>query len=787
MRTAIPGAGGRRWTFRPRKISIKAAIYSWILVIATLVLYLAFTLPYQKRIFIDNMSSEARNIASSISQVTAAAIVAEDYSSSIDHCMKVLKDSGSLVYVVITRKDGFSLVHTGTEWKQERLGGIWTPSKALREVGGEFLRSDLAKKEVFHYTYPFKYSGIDWGWIHIGFSVEGYHRNLRALYLRTLLLLGVCIVLTFIGSLMFSRKLTGPIGTLDEITQRVAAGDLEGKADVRTGDELESLADSFNRMTEALQRSRKDLLVAREYTEGIIRSLNEALIVVNVNGFIVSANKAALDLLGYAEGEIIGQSIAAVLGEPERAVLEQFAAESQRTGGERGPAVSSERGYRSKDGRTIPVLFSASTIEEASGRAGGYVCVAMDITDRKKAEADLRKSKEEAETASRTKSQFLANMSHEIRTPMNGILGMTELLLVTELSGVQRKYAETAHVSGVKLLALLNDILDFSKIEAGKLELKNADFRLDRTIQEIVELLAAKAGEKGLHLRYAIHDSVPESLRGDPSRLHQVLVNLVGNAVKFTEKGSVEIGVRAVDGADGAPFLRFEVSDTGIGIGPSQREKIFESFSQVDGSTSRQHGGTGLGLAISKQLIGMMGGEIGVLGELGKGSTFWFTLPLRKSHFALPPHSGPPARPAASKQVPLRGRVLLAEDNPVNQEVTRAMLASFGLEATIVGNGSEALEALSGDGFDAVLMDCQMPGMDGYEATKEVRKRESSKSGPEGSPPRIPIIALTAHAMQGDREFCLAAGMDDYLTKPIRAESLREITWKVAGRRYCGL
>jgi CheY-like chemotaxis protein len=261
-----------------------------------------------------------------------------------------------------------------------------------------------------------------------------------------------------------------------------------------------------------------------------------------------------------------------------------------------------------------------------------------------------------------------------------------------------------------------------------------------------------------------------------------VLVNLVGNAVKFTGEGTVEIAVRPAAGKDGAALLRFEVSDTGIGIGPSQREHIFESFSQVDGSSSRQHGGTGLGLAISKQLVGMMGGEIGVESEPGIGSTFWFTLPLRAAHFALPPQVEPPPAAEPADRAELKGRVLLAEDNPVNQEVTRAMLAAIGLQATVVENGALALDASAAERFDAILMDCQMPGMDGYEATRKLREREEASRGPGGAVPHIPVIALTAHAMQGDREICLSAGMDDYLAKPFSAAALK----KVLAKWLCG-
>jgi PAS domain S-box-containing protein len=777
MRNRDSREGGWWRIFRPRKIFLRAAVFSWILVIGALSLYLAFTLLEQKQIVVDNLGSEAQNIAASISQVTATAIVAEDYSSAIDHCMKVLKDSPSILYVVITRNDGFSLVQTKAGWKQQRLGGLWLPKSARTSSSG-FLESGLIGKEVFHFSYPFGYSGIDWGWIHIGLSLDKYRRILHDLYFRTAILSVACILLALATSLAFSRKLTAPINVLDHVTRKVASGDLSAKADVRTGDELESLADSFNRMTEALQESRRELLAAQQYTEGIIRSLNDALVVVDESGVIRSANTAILSLLGYTEEEILGKPVGMLFAGVAPGHLRSLS--GVPVDGDPGsPAASSERIYRSKDGREIPVLFSVSAVRDSAGTEGGYACVAMDITERKQTEAELTRSKEEAEAASRAKSQFLANMSHEIRTPMNGILGMTELLLATGITGPQRRYAETAHNSGEKLLTIINDILDFSKIEAGKLELEDIDFDPGRAVRDVVELLSVPAKEKGLTLSFTMDEGVPRALNGDPTRLHQVLVNLVGNAIKFTEKGDVRIRVEPVSGANDPPLLRFEVEDQGIGIAPEQQARIFEPFSQADGSSTRRHGGTGLGLAISRQLVGMMGGDIGVTSARGSGATFWFTFPAR-----LP--AGRESRKSAGTiagrrrgDQRLSGRILLVEDNPVNQEVTEAMLANLGLDVTICGNGQEALDTLAIGRYDAVLMDCQMPRMDGYEATGILRRRESE--GPGAS--RTPVIALTAHAMQGDRELCLAAGMDDYLAKPFSFAALAEVLakWLASG------
>jgi two-component system, sensor histidine kinase and response regulator len=648
-----------------------------------------------------------------------------------------------------------------------------------------------------------------------------------------------------------------------------------------------------------------------------IRSVHDAVTVTDLDGNIIFVNDAAVKVFGYARDEAIGQHVSIFHSTQNPPALVKEVISSGEAGHWEGEMLS-----RRQDGTEFPIFLSASDIQDETGQAIAIVGVSQDISERKRAFQELHKAKETAEAASRAKSEFLANMSHEIRTPMNGIIGMTELALDTELTAEQSEYLTLVKFSADSLLGVINDILDFSKIEAGKLELGLEEFNLQDCVDEVMKALSVRADQKGLELAYSLHPGVPELIIGDPGRLRQILVNLVGNAIKFTERGEVIVSVEAEAQTDDEVLLHFKIRDTGIGVPPEKQKIIFESFTQADGSTTRKYGGTGLGLTISLQLVEMMCGQIWIESPVAftngsvPGSMFHFTasfgtaqssvrtehapyladlaglqvlviddnatnrriLEVQLTSWQMKPTgidrpgaalsairqaaaAGTPFKlaildlhmpeidglalaeqikkepegsnlkiiimsssvqqnqarhrdwsidakllkpvkatellsvirvamgedgriKAQSGQVVLKSahpaRVLLAEDNRVNQELIKRLLEKWGHASIIAHNGNEALALCEDAKFDCVLMDLQMPEVNGFEATAVIRERE------RGSGTHTQIIALTAHALKGDRERCIDAGMDDYVSKPIEAAKLFDVIEAAIKRNLAG-
>ncbi len=489
-----------------------------------------------------------------------------------------------------------------------------------------------------------------------------------------------------------------------------------------------------------------------------------AIIATDLEGRITLFNAGAERILGHGAAEMLGQS----------------------TPWELHPQEEREWTGVRKDGSPVTVHLVGTDLHDSAGQVSGYLTLATDVTDRHRAEEALRQARDTAQSANEAKSNFLASMSHEIRNPLGAIIGMVELLQQGAVSDEQRAQLRTLATTAETLLSLINDILDFSKIEAGKLELEQAPFDPRAVVADVVDVFSLPARRKGLTLASRVADDLPPAVLGDAGRLRQVLLNLVGNAIKFTSAGEVVVSVSsaacglAVGAKEGAAkpqaaevecMLHFEVRDTGIGIPPDQLERIFRPFEQAGAPAARPHGGTGLGLTISSRLVQRMGGTLQVRSEVGRGSVFSFQLRLSVAAAAAVPVS----RGAAERGPALR--ILLAEDNPVNQQVLSLLLQRGGHQVEVAANGRLALEALERGPFDLVLMDLQMPEMDGLRATRLLRAREKATGG------HVPVVAVTANALEGERERCLKAGMDEFLTKPVRSRELQAVIERVLGRR----
>ncbi|MEP7369807.1 MAG: response regulator [Dermatophilaceae bacterium] len=571
---------------------------------------------------------------------------------------------------------------------------------------------------------------------------------------------------------------------------------------------LKELSDLLEKHRDTLETEVRSRTADLQRFRRAMDATGDAIVLVNRTTMrFIEVNATASTMLGYSREELLH------LGPMDLEPSSREELETLYDAIIAGEALSESTGTaRRKDGSALPVEVHL----HAQLSEGDWIIVGVlrDITERQQIARDLAAARDQAVEASRLKSTFLATMSHEIRTPMNGVIGLTGLLSNGDLDDTQRRYVDGIRVAGDSLLAVINDILDFSKIEAGALILDDAAVSLSQILDEVVDLVSESARSKGVDLRGSCDPALPIRLRGDPVRIRQILLNLAGNAVKFTEHGEVLLRIRpgsdhsraATDPtAEAEVGVRLEVSDTGIGMASSDQARLFEPFTQADASTTRQFGGTGLGLAISRRLVEMMGGRIWVESEPGRGSMFWceFTLhhdpashdPASEDHPTVSndclievtsgrcpairrPASAPFARPIPS--TPSSGCLLVVEDNEINQMVAVGIVTELGYDVDVAADGLEALDLASRRAYTAVLMDCQMPNMDGYEATIELRRREGREgrldelAGPQLGQ-RTPIIAMTAAALKEDRERCLAAGMDDYLTKPIRAKELAAV------------
>ena len=766
-------------------------------------------------------------------------------------------------------------------------------------------------------------------------DLGGLQREARNLLLALSAATVALLALATLGLLaVLQRGIVHPVSTLAAAVDEVRVGaDYARRVPADGSDEVARLGQGFNAMMAALQQRDEALHGLTALQRTILDNVGSPIISVTPDGIVTSFNPAAERLLGHAAQDVIGRltpqvwhepaeiarrarELTAELGVPVEPGFEVFVARARRGLHEVGDWTCIRQ-----DGTRVPVSLTVTALRDEAGRIVGFVGLLTDLTERRQAEEALRLHKDEleatvrqrtaelqlardaAEAANRAKSAFLANMSHEIRTPMNAIMGMSELALRSGLPPQQQDYVRKAHGAAESLLGILNDILDFSKVEAGRLELESIPFDLAEVLDKLVGLVGMRAEQREVELLLSLPPRLPPLLRGDPSRLQQVLLNLVGNAVKFTERGEVVIGVELIEELPGAVRLGFEVRDTGVGMAPEVVERLFEPFAQGDASTSRRYGGTGLGLAISRELLRLMGGDLQVRSTPGRGSCFGFALRfaaeqpaqvapvdpalrglrlllvddnprareliaamgrglglevetpggvepalervvqadadaravallvvdaampgldgvaclrrlaalrlrqpvpavLMSSAYArdalaerlrderLAPAAllakpvtpralgdavraalGRAARPGAvtpaSAAPPARlrdARVLLVEDNEINREIALALLHGAGMRVQVAGDGREALRMLDDERFDLVLMDCQMPVMDGYAATRALRARADLRD--------LPVIAMTANAMVGDREAALVAGMNDHIAKPIRVDQL---------------
>jgi PAS domain S-box-containing protein len=711
--------------------------------------------------------------------------------------LREIVQSGEVKFWLLVRPEGAIYASSDTGFWGKRVTDVF-PGQGPARADDHLFYDAQRSVEVYVNNTGIKEEGRAYTF-YLGFTTATAREAGRRIIAFNIFFTSVTLVV--LGGLLFvflRRIVTRPLKRMIEGTRALARGDLGRRMEVPCRDELGTLAASFNRMASDLQKT----TVSKDYIDNIVDCMLDTLVVVDDQWVVTKGNNALCELLGYGRQELMGRHLEEVLGGREEfwRMRDILLAD--------GELRNRETSLLARDGRSVPVLLSAYVVRGSNRQASHAILTAKDITRAKQAEQALLETNQRleqaiarandlatrAKAASAAKSDFLANMSHEIRTPMTAILGFAEMLstaldcceVCPEHAGCStrndsREHIHTIKSNGQRLLGLINDILDLSKVEAGKMQVERIECRPVQVVEEVLSLMRVRAVEKGLALEGRYEFPLPQAVWSDPVRIRQILVNLIGNAVKFTSEGRVDVVVRHRPADAGPDCLEIEVRDTGIGMTPDQIARLYQPFNQADSTTSRSYGGTGLGLAICKKLAEALGGGVRAESCPGCGSTFYVTVsaqPVDPGRLLtglsdLPVRHGTPAG-TPSATIRLSGRILLAEDGLDNQKLISTILRKAGAEVDIVANGRLAVEAArsacsSPRPYDAILMDMQMPEMDGYQATARLR----------AAGVRVPVVALTAHAMSGDRRKCLDAGCDDYVTKPIDRTAMLSLLAKL--------
>jgi len=718
-------------------------------------------------------------VVDSFVQNSAQSIAAED-KQALTRAVEKLFELEGLVYAYIydaenTRILGKDILHVDQEVIRQFAYDLQTTKTARTLVGGK------NKIPAMSFQTPVvDKTGKYIGCVHMGISLENINAEMKKTTVRAVALLVIFITASFIASFFVAKSIDNPISSLTQALTIATGKNVDQKVNTACNDDLKKLADkAFKKIiadpkgsTASLDKLNREI-IAREQSEQkasdlaniLETSLNEIYIFDAETIRFTQVNEGARRNIGYTLEEC--RQLTPLDIEPDF-TAEAFEKVVEPLRSDETAKMNFETFHKRKDGTLYPVDVHLQMTSFGSKPA--FVAIAVDITTRKQAEQLLKQAKNEAEDASLAKSRFLANMSHEIRTPMNAIIGFSEILIASDLTDEQHDYARIISNSGNHLLQLVNDILDFSKIEAGKMKVELIETSLNKVLGDIESLMVIKVAKKGIEFKINMCRELPSQIRSDPARLTQCLLNLTSNAVKFTKKGHVYLNVSLED-RDQLAYIRFDVEDTGIGIPADKQTEIFESFTQADNSHTRKYGGTGLGLAITKRLSGLLGGKLTLASEKGVGSVFSLVVPANVDVNSSPAMSRPKAKDQTEskgkkmEELKYSGKVLVVEDVKGNQILIQTLLSKMGIEVTIVADDKEAVEEVCRQEFDLVLMDIQMPVMNGYEATQAIRNKGMT----------IPIVALTANVMKGDREKCLSIGCDDYLAKPIDRRELKRV------------